>query len=88
LTSAARLLAAPEADKAGPLGLLVIIMLGVAVYFLYRSMVRHMNKVPASFDDTDPAEPATPADRQPPAGSQPTGSQPPTDRRPGPPSEP
>jgi hypothetical protein len=41
----------PESNKAGPLGLLVIVLLGIAVYFLYRSMVRHLNKVPESFDE-------------------------------------
>ena len=43
--------AGPESNKAGPLGLLTIVLLGIAVYFLYRSMVRHLNKVPESFDD-------------------------------------
>jgi hypothetical protein len=46
--------AGPESNKAGPLGLLTIVLLGVAVYFLYRSMVRHLNKVPDSFDDQPP----------------------------------
>jgi len=46
----ALVLAGSEAGKAGPLGLLVIILLGLAVVFLYRSMVRHMKKVPESFD--------------------------------------
>jgi len=41
----------PESNKAGPLGLLTIVLLGIAVYFLYRSMVRHLNKVPESFDE-------------------------------------
>jgi hypothetical protein len=44
------MLAGPESDKAGPLGLLTIVLLGIAVYFLYRSMARHIKKVPASFD--------------------------------------
>jgi hypothetical protein len=43
-------LAGPESDKAGPLGLLTIVLLGIAVYFLYRSMARHIKKVPSSFD--------------------------------------
>jgi hypothetical protein len=54
----------PEAGKSGPLGLLTIVALGVAVYFLYRSMNRHMKKVPASFDppaEPDPAPDAAPA---------------------------
>lgn len=41
----------PESNKAGPLGLLTIVLLGIAVYFLYRSMVRHLKKVPESFDE-------------------------------------
>jgi hypothetical protein len=48
-------LAGPESDKAGPLGLLTIVLLGIAVYFLYRSMARHIRKVPPSFDPP-PAE--------------------------------
>jgi hypothetical protein len=40
----------PEAAKAGPLGLLVILLLGIATYFLIRSMNRHLRKVPPSFD--------------------------------------
>ena len=43
--------AGPESNKAGPLGLLTIVLLGIAVYFLYRSMVRHLKKVPESFDE-------------------------------------
>jgi hypothetical protein len=43
----------PEAAKAGPLGLLVILLLGVATYFLIRSMNRHLRKVPPSFDPPD-----------------------------------
>jgi len=48
-------LAAPESGKAGPLGLLVILLLGVATVLLIRSMNRHLRKVPPSFDR--PAEP-------------------------------
>jgi hypothetical protein len=43
-------LAGPESDKAGPLGLLVILLLGVATILLVRSMNRHLRKVPSSFD--------------------------------------
>ena len=43
-------LAGPESDKAGPLGLLVILLLGVATILLVRSMNRHLRKVPPSFD--------------------------------------
>jgi hypothetical protein len=63
-------LAAPsgsEAGKAGPLGLLVILLLGLATFFLVRSMNRHLRKVPPSFDhptepdkQRDPGEPPPP----------------------------
>jgi hypothetical protein len=48
--------AGPESNKAGPLGLLTIVLLGVAVYFLYRSMVRHLKKVPTSFEEPTAAD--------------------------------
>lgn len=40
----------PEFGEASPLGLLVIILLGVVVVFLIRSMTKHLKRVPASFD--------------------------------------
>jgi hypothetical protein len=43
--------------KSGPLGLLVVLVLLVAVAFLVRSMTKHLKRVPASFDDGEPAEP-------------------------------
>lgn len=45
----------PEWGKAAPIGLLIILLLGVALYFLLRSFTRQLKKVPASFDP--PAEP-------------------------------
>jgi len=42
-----------EADKAAPLGLFVILALAVAVFFLARSMIKHIRKVPPSFDGRD-----------------------------------
>lgn len=45
----------PEWGKAAPIGLLVIVLLGVACYFLARSFSRNIKRVPASFD----AVPAT-----------------------------
>lgn len=49
----------PEA-QAGWIGLVVVLLLGVAVVFLYRSMNKQLKKVPPSFDE--------PADRDDPAG--------------------
>jgi len=40
----------PEFGEASPLGLLVVILLGIAVIFLIRSMTKHLKRVPASFD--------------------------------------
>ena len=40
----------PEFGEASPLGLLVVILLGIAVVFLVRSMTKHLKRVPASFD--------------------------------------
>jgi hypothetical protein len=52
------LLADTDQGKGSPIGLFVVIVLVIAVYFLYRSMSRHIKKVPPTFDP--PADP--PAD--------------------------
>jgi hypothetical protein len=44
----------PDFGKASPLGLLVIVVLLIATFVLVRSMNRHLNKLPASFDPADP----------------------------------
>jgi len=44
------LLADSDAGKGSPIGLLVVLLLIVAVYFLYRSMNRHIRKIPGRFD--------------------------------------
>lgn len=38
-----------ESKKAGPIGLLVILLLAVACYFLFRSMTRHLRRVRDGF---------------------------------------
>jgi hypothetical protein len=48
--------------QAGWLGLLVILLLGLAVVFLYRSMTKQLRKVPASFDEPPPPDPDKPRD--------------------------
>jgi hypothetical protein len=40
----------PEFGESSPLGLLVIILLGIATIFLVRSMTKHLKRVPASFE--------------------------------------
>jgi hypothetical protein len=46
-----------EAKKAGPIALVVILVLCVACYFLFRSMTRHLRKVREEFPDDQPAAP-------------------------------
>ena len=40
----------PDWGKAAPIGLLIILLLGVALFFLIRSMNKNLRRVPASFD--------------------------------------
>ncbi|MFQ1003647.1 hypothetical protein, partial [Modestobacter sp. SSW1-42] len=42
-----------DVGKAGPLGLLLMVVLLIVVLFLGRSMGRHIKKVPVSFDPAD-----------------------------------
>jgi hypothetical protein len=54
-----------DVGKAGPLGLLMILLLLVAAILLVRSMGRHLKRVPRSFDAADEdvvAVPDTPAE--------------------------
>jgi hypothetical protein len=39
-----------DVGKAGPIGLLIIVLLLIAAAFLVKSMSRHLKRVPASFD--------------------------------------
>lgn len=71
------LAATGEAAKSGPLGLLIILVLCVICYFLFKSMSRHLKRVREDFpgqerparSDAPPAPPAeppaTPADAPP-----------------------
>lgn len=42
--------------KSSPLGLLILVLFFIAVFFLVRSMNKHLKKLPASFDKPE-AEP-------------------------------
>jgi hypothetical protein len=50
-----------DVGKAGPIGLLLIVVLGIAVLLLVKSMGRHLKRVPRSFDLADQV-PDTPAE--------------------------
>ena len=52
-----------DVGKSGPLGLLLTLLLLIAVFFLVRSMSKHLKRVPRSFDPEDRvAVPDTPAE--------------------------
>ena len=46
----------PEWGKAAPIGLLIILLMGIALYFLIKSMNKNLRKVPSSFDTDGPDE--------------------------------
>lgn len=73
-----------EAAKSGPLALAVILILGIACYFLFRSMSRHMRKVREDFPATD-RPPTTTRDSTPPeaAAESDTSEEPPVSPPPG-----
>ena len=48
----------PEWGKAAPIGLLIVLLMGIALYFLIKSMNKNLRKVPSSFE----AEGAVPDD--------------------------
>jgi hypothetical protein len=57
LVAGAQLLADSDSDDKGrgsPVGLFVVLILCVAVYFLWKSLNRHIRKIPPSFDPPDP----------------------------------
>jgi len=69
--SASSLLADSDIGKGSPIGLLVVLLLIVAVYFLYRSMNRHLRKVPPEFNPPDERLPEAPNTEQQPPDRQP-----------------
>lgn len=63
---ASGLLAADDQpSQAGPLGLFIILALGVATVLLIRSMSRHLKRIPPSFDPPAQPPPATRPSDQP-----------------------
>lgn len=52
------LLADSDTGKGSPIGLFVVLVLVIAVYFLYRSMSRHIRKLPETFDRSAAEAPA------------------------------
>ena len=60
------ILAAAPSGSAGPLGLLVVLLIGVAMVLLIRNMNKRLRRLPRSFDPPartgDPAAPPGDAD--------------------------
>jgi len=70
----------PEFGKASPVGLVVIIMLGLATVLLIRNMSQRIKRLPRSFDDPNPnpnpdPDPGT-ARRQEPTSDEPGSARP------------
>jgi hypothetical protein len=51
-----------DVGKAGPIGLLLIVVLLIATAFLVKSMSRHLKRVPRSFDADDEPQVVVPDD--------------------------
>ncbi|MCW2522457.1 MAG: hypothetical protein JWO63_792 [Frankiales bacterium] len=59
LLAGAQLLADADSDDKGrgsPVGLFVVLILCIAVYFLWKSLNRHIRKLPESFDPPVPPD--------------------------------
>jgi hypothetical protein len=52
--SGVTVLADSDTGKGSPIGFFVVLVLVIAVYFLYRSMNRHLKRVPDSFEPPPP----------------------------------
>jgi hypothetical protein len=62
-----------DVGKAGPLGLLLTVLLAIAIVLLVKSMSRHLKRIPPSFDEADRPHvvvPDTPAELVDPPGQQ------------------
>jgi hypothetical protein len=56
------LLADAPSGQAGPLGLLVVLLIGVALVLLIRNMNGRLRRLPPSFDEPSPPPPSTDED--------------------------
>jgi hypothetical protein len=50
LAAAGMVLADNDKGRGSPIGLFVILVLCIAVYFLWRSLNKHLKRIPPSFD--------------------------------------
>jgi hypothetical protein len=76
---ASAVLADSDSGKGGPIGLFVVLLLIIAVYFLYRSMSGHLRRLPEKFPGYDQST------NGPPTTNPPTNAAPPAEAdQPGP----
>jgi hypothetical protein len=61
-------LAAASSGTAGPLGLLVVLLMGLAVVLLIRNMNGRLRRLPPTFDDPKPPPAAPPPPSEDPDG--------------------
>jgi hypothetical protein len=62
-----------DVGKAGPLGLLLTVLLAITIVLLVKSMTRHLKRLPRSFDEPDEPRvvvPDSPAELVDPPGEQ------------------
>jgi hypothetical protein len=64
MTDVAMTVVAIGSVTTGLLGFLVVLVLVIACVFLFRSMAKHLRKVPASFDDPPPPDDRSPDRRE------------------------
>jgi hypothetical protein len=64
---ASAVLADSDSGKGGPIGLFVVLLLIIAVYFLYRSMSGHLSRLPEKFPGYDQSTNGPPTGATPPA---------------------
>ncbi len=56
-TAASGVLAQQQPGQAGPLGLLVLVLLGIAVFLLVRNMDRRLKRLPKEFPPREDDQP-------------------------------
>jgi hypothetical protein len=58
-------------DDAGPIAMAFIVLLGVALFFLWRSMNKQLKRIDPALPEEEPAEPVIPEDPDGPTASGP-----------------
>ena len=59
-----------DVGKAGPVGLLLTVLLAIAIVLLVKSMTRHLKRIPPSFEEPRVVVPDSPAELVEPPGQE------------------